>query len=158
VGLHKARVRALQALVAGVPCLAANPQHSLLQQEFNEVYAVRKVRRSSRRRILEVLHSTRALDSTLKAFVRHHGCLPKPKKGKTSTPPSSLGGYLYALRDHAVVGLGAITEPQRHGFQAQIVDTRNVYMHEAGAFPVLDADVQTLLSEMHTCLWVVSRL
>jgi hypothetical protein len=31
-------------------------------------------------------------------------------------------------------------------------------MHEAGAFPAADADIQVLLSEMDTCLAVVARL
>jgi hypothetical protein len=31
-------------------------------------------------------------------------------------------------------------------------------MHEAGAFPIADSDIQTLLSEMHACLAVVARL
>jgi hypothetical protein len=46
--------------------------------------------------------------------------------------------------------------PRRN--QASIVDVRNVYMHEAGAFPAIDSKVQVLVSEMHACLAAVSRL
>jgi len=151
--MHKARVRTLQALVMGTPCLAAHSKLHSIQDEFNEVYAVRKVRRATRRRILEVLHSTRALDTTLATFVGHHGCRSPGKPA-----PVNLGRYLYALRDHTVAGLGRLAETQRHHFDSNIVKLRNRYMHEAGTFPAIDADVQVLLSEMDTCLTVVFRL
>ena len=151
--MHKARVRTLQALVSGVRCVAAHPQFPNIQAEFGEVYSVRKVRRNARRRILEVLHSTRALDSTLAAFVSHHGCCSPGSK-----PPKSLGQYLFALHNHTVVGLGQLADAHRRRFNSNIVNPRNRYMHEAGAFPIADSDIQTLLSEMHTCLAVVARL
>jgi hypothetical protein len=151
--MHKARVRTLQALVAGMPCIAAHPNLPSIKSEFAEVYAVRKVRRATRRRILEVLHSTRALDTTLATFVGHHGCRMTGNRA-----PKSLGQYLYALRDHTISGLGQLTEPHRHRFNSNIAAPRNRYMHEAGAFPALDSDLQQLLSEMDTCLTVVFRL
>src|SRR5205823_9262065 len=46
----------LQAMVAGIPCLRTHPSLPNIRSEFGEVYAVRKVRRATRRRILEVLH------------------------------------------------------------------------------------------------------
>jgi hypothetical protein len=73
-----------------MPFLTGNPQLSVLQAEFNEVYGVRKIRRASRRRLLEVLHSTRALDSTLKAFINHHGCLQRAGRA----PKISVGTFL----------------------------------------------------------------
>jgi hypothetical protein len=151
--MHKARVRTLQALVSGLPSLATGPSLTGIRAEFGEVYAVRKVRRATRRRLLEVLHSTRALDTALRAFVAHHGC-----RTSRVPVPTSLGQYLYALRDHTVAGLGRFTEPQRAHFMSSIVIPRNRYMHEAGLFPTADADIQTLLSEMDACLAAVSRL
>jgi hypothetical protein len=153
MSLHKTRVRALQALVAGMPCFVGHGQTATVLAEFNEVYAVRKIRRSTRRRLLEVLHSTRALDTLLAAFITHHGCLTKK-----STKPVSLGGYLYALRDHSIGGLSKLSEPHRNHFQVNIVKVRNKYMHEAGATPNADAEIQVLLGEMHTCIAIVARL
>jgi hypothetical protein len=153
MSIHRSRIRTLQAIVAGVPCLHAHPGHRDIQSEFNEVYAVRKIRKAARRRILEVLHSTRALDTTLSAFVGHYRCLPAA--GNT---PDSLGGYLVALEQHRVPGLGQMPGLQRRHFQTSIVNVRNTYMHRAGAFPPSDRDVQLLLAEMNTCLAVVSRL
>ena len=151
--MHRARVRTLQALVAGHPSLGAHAQLNDILAEFDEVHAVRKIRRDSRKRLLEVLHSTRALDTTLAAFVGHYGC-----RAPGSQPPKTLGQYLRALRDHGVTGLNRLAEPHRHRFQAAIADRRNHYMHQASAFPPDDVEIQTLLSEMATCLTVVTRL
>jgi hypothetical protein len=140
-------------MVNGTSYLAADPSLPNIQSEFAEVYAVRRVRRATRRRILEVLHSTRALDTTLRAFVGYHGCRSPGKP-----LPTSLGQYLYALRDHTVAGLSRFTEAHRRHFTLTISNPRNRYMHEAGAFPTADLDIQTLLSEMDACLAAVLRL
>jgi hypothetical protein len=158
VGIHRSRIRTLQAVIAGVPCLNAHPKHAAIQQELADVHRVRRIRQAARRRLLEVLYGTRALDTTLAAFVGHHGCLPKPKGHKPASPPKSLGGYLYALEQHQVVGLSQLTKAQRHRFQTNIASTRNRYMHEAAAVPTSDIEVQVLLSEMEACLVAVSRL
>jgi hypothetical protein len=150
--MHKARVLTLQALIAGMPCVAASPSSGHIHSEFAEVYAVGRIRRVPRRRILEILHSTRALDTTLRIFVTHHGCTGR--RGR----PRGLGQYLFALRDHTVGGLGHLTATDTQRFVNNISDQRNGYIHEAGATPTTDVAVQTLLSEMRACLVLVSRL
>jgi hypothetical protein len=153
VSLHKRRIRTIQAIVSSIPCIAGHAKQQAIADEFGEVHLVRKIRRDTRRRILEVLHSTRALDTTLSAFVGHHGCLPRG--GRT---PSNLGAYLIALRDHTVSGLSSLNETQRSHFQKVIVRVRNAYMHEAGALPQNDSDVHVLLAEMQACIAIVARL
>jgi len=150
---HKARVRTIQALLAGSPCIAASLSFTAIQGEFQEVYAVRKIRQDARRRLLEVLHSARALDTTLKTFVGHHGCSSPGKK-----PPSAMGSYLFALRDHSVPGVGTITEANRHHFQNAIVQKRNHFLHEAGTTPATDHEINILLSDIHTCISLVASL
>lgn len=148
---HRNRILTLQALAASIPCIAAHSMSSAIQMEFRDVLRARRVRAQLRRRLLEVLHSSRALDTTLAAFVGHHGCF----KGK---PPRSLGAYLIALEVHTLPTLGKLSASQRRHFQSTIVDPRNRFMHEAGAFPVADSELSILLSEMHTCLAVLARL
>src|SRR5579864_431971 len=113
---HKARIKTIRALLAGCPCISASAANVDIHREFEEVHAVRKIRRASRRRLLEVLHSARGLDTMLKTFVQHHGCTSPGKRA-----PSAMGPYLFALRDHSVGGLGNITETHRNLFQTQIV-------------------------------------
>lgn len=144
----KQRVQFMQSLVAGSP-VSGTPKHSDIQAEFDEVLLVRRVLRKPRKRLLQVLHSTRALDSTLKEFINLHGC---------SSSPSSLGQYLYALRNGDCPPLGQICEHERLHYQTEIVDLRNTYMHEAGLMPTNDSEILTLLGEMQSCLQRVLSL
>jgi hypothetical protein len=102
----------------------------------------------SRRRLLQILHSTRALDTALKAFVQHHAIQAKP----------SLGGYLTALTGHQVVGLRRLTPARQAQYQQRIVSPRNKYMHEAGTAPTDHHEILGLLSEMQSCLAEVTAL
>ena len=152
--MHKQRVRTLQALVAGLPAVSSSPVGSIVVAEFGEVYLTRKVRIRPRRRLLEIVHAARALDSALAQFVNYHGCkAPKQKK-----LPRNLGAYLIALERHSVPGLGTFAAAQTQSFQQNIVDVRNHYMHEAGAAPSTDTEAATLLAHMAACLTAVSRL
>jgi hypothetical protein len=149
---HKTRVRTIQALLAGCHSIALSPAYPIIHSEFQEVHAVRRIRRDFRRRLLEVLHSARGLDTVLKTVVVTNGCTSGTKR------LTGMGSYLYALRDHSVSGLGRITEANRLIYQNNIVKKRNTYLHEAGAFPVTDTEVNILLSEMHACISTVVAL
>lgn len=150
---HSARIRAIEALVAGRPCIAGSAAYPVITREFREVHAVRKIRKSARRRLLEVFHGARALDTLLSTFVNHYGCQVPGKK-----PPKAMGPYLYALRDHTVSGLGHLAEGHRSTFQSNVVTKRNHYLHEAGAFPMTDSEVNVLLADMDTCISIVMAL
>ena len=145
---HRRRIRALQALVAG-SILASDSLYPQIDEEFAEVYRVRLVRRRNRRRLLQVLHSTRALDSSLKVFVTIFGLSPRNP---------SLGAYLWELTNHNQSRLGNLPEADRRRYQSEIVDLRNEFMHEAGAFPPDDQQIKVLLSDMHSCLCQVLSL
>ena len=124
------------------------------QAQFNSARTGRRPLAApiGRRQLLKVIRSLQS-STRMSAFVGHHGA----RKGGAA-PPKTLGAYLIALEQHSVVGLGALTAAQRAHFYLRIVKVRNTYMHEAGAVPSTDVDVQSLLSEMHACLTVVSRL
>ena len=138
----------MQALVAGSPVSRAG-KHVDIRLEFDEVLSVRWVLKGSRKRLLQVLHSTRALDSTLKEFTDMHGCCPSPP---------SLGSYLHALKSGNCSTRARISEAERRHYQAKIVTPRNEYMHEAGRAPVDDSEVLSLLAEMEACLQRVLSL
>ena len=144
----KRRVRFMQSLVAGSP-VSGTAKHASIQAEFDEVLFARRVLKRPRKRLLQVLHSTRALDSTLKEFTNLSGCLPNRP---------SLGSYLQALRSGNCTSLRRISERERHYYQTQIVQLRNNYMHEAGLVPANDSEVLTLLAEMEACLQRVLSL
>lgn len=138
----------MQVLVAGSPVVSSG-KHEDIQREFKEVLSARRVMKRSRKRLLQVLHSTRALDSTLKEFTKLNKCLPKSQ---------SLGSYLRVLKDGKCVNLSQISKAERHRYQKSIVNPRNKYMHEAGRVPANDSEVLALLAEMEACLQRVLSL
>ena len=108
----------------------------------------------TRRRLLQVLHSTRALDTALAEFVRVR-CASQP-----NTP--SLGGYLSLLRSRGTSAHGGrpsakLSNTQYDAYDRSVVRPRNRYMHQAGAYPP-DQELTRLLDQMHACLSDVLRL
>lgn len=151
--MHRRRARAIKALLGSIPILAVDPRLQACQQEFDEIHLVHKVRSDLRRRLLEVFHAARAIDSTLAIFVTGHGC--RDRKGRAV---SNLGGYLVALREHSVPTLRRITGPQKRRFKKRITDPRNRYIHIAGSRPSTDQEVVEFVAEVAACVAVVSRL
>ncbi len=142
---HKARIGAIQAIIAGSPI--PPPLASEIHNEFERVYQAGRIRRADRKLLLQVLHSTRGLDTGLTEYIRARG----------GAPPHSLGPMLYFLRNTGLHG-NKLPEPHRQQFQADIVDKRNVYLPNAGQFPSSVAELSKLRSDMQTCLTIVFRL
>jgi len=91
--------------------------------------------------LLQVLHSTRALDTGLATLLNAGGVVPA----------RSLGGMLRQLEMPGVHG-NQLPAGSAAYFQTYIVDDRNWYMHEAGTFPAASSEIAALLSEMEACL------
>jgi len=139
--------RANQAVIAGT-CIQANPGYLAVRDEFNAVVQAGQVHARHRRLLLQVLHSTRALDSALVSFLAQRA-IPAGR---------SLGQNLYVLRDHQRPGLNRLPERRRAHYQGSIVAGRNRYIHRAGQYPAGDHEWHQLLVEMHACLTEVLRL
>src|SRR5262249_60195553 len=132
---HRRRIQAMQALLAG-SVLSRSSSLGVINSEYTEVIRTHRVRQTLRRQLLQVLHSTRALDTSLKEFTNLHA-IPVPNP--------SLGGYLVALESNRPGRrLRLLPRAQRLHYQATIVGPRNRYMHDAGAYPRDDREIQTL--------------
>ena len=152
MSVNKARIDTIRVVLAGTP-IANDQDYPSILGELNEVVSANKVSKKNRMWLLQVLHSTRALDSALAAFVRQ-----KPINLLPGQTPDSLGKYLYLLANHTTNGPGKLPQASRVRFQNSIVDHRNTYMHRAGAFPANERDILRLLAEMHACLTQVTVL
>jgi hypothetical protein len=139
---YKQRVHMLKTLITG-SVVQADGQYADILNEFDETYKASKITKAQRKYLLQVLHSTRAMDSALRAFTDYHRIPPRRR---------SLGGYLHSLEHHGNSGLHRITNTQKNHYQTNIVNVRNHYMHDAGAFPISAVEIHNLLSEMESCL------
>ncbi|MEU2032756.1 hypothetical protein [Nocardia amamiensis] len=126
-------------MTAAHPALRQSSALPDIVHEFNRI-AVAERSNKLDSWLLKVLHTTRALDTSLSEVLAHKGWSAK-------TP--SLGFYIAVLATHKV-----LTTKQRDDFQKAIVNKRNRYMHRAGAMPN-KMDANSILNEMHTCLSIV---
>jgi len=139
---HSQRIISMQTLIAG-SILSSSSSVGKIIKEFNEVTQASKIRRTDRKQLLQVLHSTRALDTSLKELIKLHGIKVKAQ---------ALGSYLYGFTNHTITGLAKLPANRRDHYQKKIVDIRNRYLHTSGAYPANNTEIQNLLSEMHNCL------
>lgn len=138
------RIRTIN-MILNASRIGGQPEAATIANEFNEVVRINSIRPLNRRCLMQVLHSTRALDSTLAVFLRVRGV-------RLQDGERSLGAYLRRLRNHGVAGMTLLPHREQQHYEHNIVRPRNRYMHQAGAYPPGIHDIQRLLNEMHACL------
>lgn len=150
---YKSRIDAINVLLAGSPLSATNPVDiAACIKEFDQVYACARVKPKDRKGLLQILHSSRATDGFLKAFVATNGCY-------TGSFPTGMGGYLASLCNHPNPAVGKLSSARRHHYQQNLVGIRNQYLHAPDHYPApASATLPSLLSEMQACIAEVVAL
>jgi hypothetical protein len=138
---YKKRIETLQVLVGGSP-VRNRPEYRDILHELNEVAGVYRVTPDQRRRFLEAIHASRALESTLSAFLQYYRIRSK----------AALGSYLYELTKHTSTAIGQLDIADRNFYQNNIVKLRNAIAHQANKYPANDGQIRTLLSHLDQCL------
>jgi hypothetical protein len=87
---YSRRVQTVRALVAGSVIAANAIQLAAIELELEAAADTTRIPQLPRRRLLQVLHTTRALDSSLREFLAFHGV----------AAGNSLGSYLTRLRNN----------------------------------------------------------
>lgn len=135
---RKGRVDTLRIIISSHSALTGSTRLGDITSELNRIYVSGRLPRRSGW-LLAVLHTTRALDTTLSEILLFKGWNPNGQS-------KNLGSHLYKLKDNAV-----LTQTQRRHYQTKVVDERNKYMHQAGAIPgKVEADA--ILAEMDACV------
>jgi hypothetical protein len=147
MSVHKRRIQTIQTLIAG-SVVSSQPDHTAIQSELSEVLKVQRVPQLPRRRLLQLFHSSRAIDTTISRFLTWHGITTK----------SGLGANISELTKTHKATLGTLTKQEEQRYKQQIANVRNHYMHTAGAFPGQDNHIINLLSEMEACLVSILNL
>jgi hypothetical protein len=137
--VNEKRIETLRMIVAAHPLLVNDPRTGDIVRELRRVIETKRIAGGDRW-LLQVLHTTRALDTCLSQVVAQRGWT-------VQTP--SLGAYLSKLKTKAV-----IVEHQRNHWQDNIVRPRNIYMHSANQMPPQHL-ADSLLDEMDACISIV---
>lgn len=141
MSIKRSRIRTIQTLLAG-SVIANDVSFVSILDELDEVLRSRRVLRRKRKQLLQILHSSRAVDTSLKVFVGHHA---------GAQQELALGTYLTRL----ATGVGTLQKLPTNSakrYKRNIVKPRNYYMHSAGAFPANEQEILIFLSEMHACV------
>ncbi|MEU2040433.1 hypothetical protein [Nocardia niwae] len=133
----KSRLDTMRLIASAHPALRTSPTLTDIVHELNRIAAAERSDKADSW-LLKVLHTTRALDTSLSEVLAHKGWSPQKN--------FSLGSYIIELEKR-----GVLTMRQRVDFQRNIVDKRNRYMHRAGAMPNR-LDANSVLNEMDSCL------
>jgi plasmid stabilization system protein ParE len=142
------RSKTIDVVIAGSGVARSAKVKQQLEREWKALGDSSRIGRP-RREFLQVIHTSRLLDSFLAAFLRHYSVqFPQPR---------SIGSYLKGLRDHSRPTIGNLPEHRRKHHQVNVVNVRNVFMHEAGAFPT-KKQADELMSSMHVCILEIAAL
>lgn len=147
-------VQTFKTLLATYPGLAP-ADVARVAQEFTELLQVGPLKPDDRRRLLEVVHSCRALESTLDILLVHFGIVIPDKQ-------KSLGSFLSHFNSAAVVGPGKLTDKidgaSKLRYQDLVNRVRNNMMHRAGAYPASEKELDGFLSVLNAWLFHIFAL
>jgi hypothetical protein len=104
---------------------AKEPTVDAVIQEYTRLIdASKRIRHSERKPALQILFSSRAIDTLLKfAADRYVTITAQPRRRS-----DSIGGYLHDIND-------LIDDFTMHDLEVYVRDKRNTYLHQAGVFP-----------------------
>src|SRR5260370_17272227 len=135
---HRRRIDALKTLAIGaLPAADAG----VVNAEFERVTQAGKVRMLHRRYLLEVIHSSRAIDTGLQRYLFHRDSVLK----------RNIPAVLTYLRDTGIAG-NRLSFHRYKSHTTNVAKVRNTFAHEAGAFPANSSEVEALLAALDACL------
>lgn len=135
----------MQALVRGSCHYGAHVEFNHIDDELSELGKCSSLQPLRRQRLLQIIHSTRALDTCLSTILRSSGVAPAHGIGKMLHQLKALPPHVRGYLDHATAT----------SFSSAIAHKRNVYAHRAGSFPTSSQEVDQLVSDVHACLTII---
>jgi hypothetical protein len=136
------RINTLIALITGSGSVSAAALADI-KTELHEIIAANRVSPQHRKFILKILHTTRSVDSTLKAFLTTYHVVGTKH---------SIGSYLHQLERNTSPSLHRISSSERAHYQEEIAKVRNDHMHNANRYPRTERKVNELINEMHALM------
>lgn len=131
----------LRAIVRGSSRFGANHHIDAVADELTEFINCNRIQPARRRRLLQFLHTSRALETALMSVCQERGLPPSPKPSMkaylnqlTNCVPPALP---QALKDHCVT---------------RVADVRNRLAHGAGAYPAGDLQLNSGFDAARACL------
>lgn len=138
---RKSRHMLMQALIRGSVLYGTRPKLRDVDAELAELGRCVRLKPIHRQRLLQIFHASRALDTCLAEFLWSNGV----------TPQHGIGKMLNQLKAQQPP-LKGFNNATASAFRSSIADKRNRYAHNAGNFPSSTREVDSLVSEVHSCM------
>lgn len=135
------RINTIVAIMNSNPAIS-RANFVTLKAEFEQVIQVDTIAPMTRKNLFKVLHTTRALDSTLQCIVGHYGL----------GTIHSLGPLIDRFCNHTHPTLGKMFQSECNRYKRSIADMRNQHLHTAGSYPRTEGEVTNLISEMQSLI------
>lgn len=127
----------------------ATSRANLVKEEFERVELVDSmIKNEEQKRLNKVLHSTRAMDTGMRAILDRYAVIPGQK---------SMGGYLAEFRKGKSGCFARLSGSLSQRIQDDVVEKRNIFMHAAGQYPT-PAQMTQMLSDVNSYLQTIINL
>lgn len=136
------RHETLRAIVRGSSQYLLAPEFERVDAELLELTRCARIQPERRKRLLQAIHATRALDTSLGVLLNLHGVAPEQSLGPRMTQMANLPANLRGHLPQSVV----------LSFRASICNKRNKCVHNADHYPTSAHEVDALVSDIETCL------
>lgn len=132
----------VRAIVNGSSLYNKSAEFAQVDAELEEVSKVGRVQPERRKRLLQGLHSTRALDTCTGIVLSLHGV----------SPDRSLGPRLTQLKNLPAAARGHLSHATIDTLRKSICSKRNDYVHKANMYPKSSQEVDSLVADVETFL------
>ncbi|TCC99983.1 hypothetical protein [Pedobacter psychroterrae] len=140
---QKHKINTILTILSNNPTLTTGRYPDIVE-ELKEALRVDRLNPTRRKNLMKVLHSMRALDSTLRAFLDYHGL---------RSDQHSIGDYIKRLYSHQGGALvGRLSAAEKETYLRNIADKRNKYLHSANRYPTGEMEVNDLIAEAHALI------
>lgn len=149
----KKEVRSIQTILRGSRW-ATKPEMNHVLDEYGRVIQSEKEKSREKRSALQILFSSRAIDSLLAIIVSqdfaHRRLTP-------SDPYFTIGSSLHHLKHRGLFRGRHLNDATYDDLDRNVLKKRNKYLHQAGQFPSID-ELHQFVSSTLNGIRVISRL
>lgn len=145
----KKRIDTINLLIQSMSSIK-NSDKIDIKQELKNVLNIDNMQPQERRNLIRIFFTSRATDTFLRSFLENYSL--------RDSNMYSIGKYIKRLSSHNISAIAKLSLPERDNYIRTIANVRNNFLHKANAYPAGNAEVNKLLTEIHTLITRVSTL
>lgn len=122
----------------------------IVKQEFNLVVEIEsRINHQSQLMLNKVLHSTRAMDTSMRTILELFNAMPRKQY--------SMGSYIAQFQKGKDKCFGKLNGSLAYRIQTSVVEKRNKYLHAAGQYPTKQ-EAEQIVNDVESYLQTILNL